>query len=147
VPQGQGENAPATGDSKKARKPPARKGASSAKKITARKTTSAKAKTRTRHPVAPAFEVLTVTEAVKRDLRRLAERDPELANSGTAAAALALAREIDESDNSATSKSMCAKALQDILAQLRELAPTEEGRDGIDDLSAKRNARIAQRAG
>jgi hypothetical protein len=63
--------------------------------------------------------------------------------SGLAAAALALAREIDDPENSATSKSMCAKALQDILSQLRALAPQKRERDRLDELAEKRTRRRA----
>lgn len=83
---------------------------------------------------------LTVTEAVTRDLEKLAVRDPELATSGLAANALQLAREMD-SKSSATSKSMCARALNETMEKLRELAPEEPKRDGIDELTRKREAR------
>lgn len=115
-----------------------------------KKTTSARKKTTAaRRPRKPSskLELLTVVEAVERDLKKIAERHPDVANSGLAATARALAKEIDDSDNSATSKSMCAKSLQDHLAQLRELAPTEEGRDGIDDIAAQRVARLKRAAG
>ena len=82
---------------------------------------------------------VSVVEAVGRDLERLPSH---LAESALAAAALALAGEIDTGSNSATSKSMCAKALQDMLRELRDLAPAEEESDEIDDLEARRQRRI-----
>ena len=91
----------------------------------------------------PATQPATVVASVTRDLERLALVDADLANSGLAAAALALARDIDDRYNSATSKSMCAKALLDITDRLRELAPAEAERDELDDLARRRAARIA----
>lgn len=84
---------------------------------------------------------LTVVGAVKRDLAEIARRSPDLAVSGFAATALALAREMDY-DNSATSKSMCAKALVEALSLLRELSPPDTKRDGLDDLAARRAKRL-----
>jgi hypothetical protein len=86
---------------------------------------------------------LTVRAAVQNDLDDLAKRAPDLATSALAASALALAREIDKPKNSATSKSMCAKALLDVLETLRDLAPPEEEADQLDDLSSRRAARLA----
>lgn len=84
---------------------------------------------------------LTTVDAVKRDLTAIGKRDAELARSGLAASALALAREIDEKANSATSKSNCARAMLETLDRLRALAPTEKESDRVDDLSARRAAR------
>src|ERR1017187_1307213 len=80
------------------------------------------------------------TRAVERDLARIPE---ELADSALAAACLAMARELDSPINSATSKSMCAKALLDILNRLHELIPADEERDDLDDLATRRAARLA----
>lgn len=84
-----------------------------------------------------------VVDAVKRDLAELAKRDKQLAECGHAATALALARELDSPRNSATSKSMCARALSETLDRLRELAPPKRTKDGIDDLATKRASRRA----
>jgi hypothetical protein len=83
---------------------------------------------------------MLVSEAVLRDLGRYPER---LAESALAASALALAREIDTGSNSATSKSMCAKALQDALRELRELAPPEEKKGELHDIKSGRSLRLA----
>jgi hypothetical protein len=82
----------------------------------------------------------SVTEAVTQDLEELGERDPKLARSSHAAGALALARELDH-PNSTTSKSMCMRALNETMDRLRELAPPEQTKDTVDDLTAKRAAR------
>lgn len=82
-----------------------------------------------------------VTAAVERDLERLRARSPELADSALAASVVALARELDAPKNSATSKSMCARALIDALDRLRELAPPEREEDGLDELASRRTAR------
>jgi hypothetical protein len=86
---------------------------------------------------APAF----VIDAVLRDIASLAERDKELAGSGLAMSMLTMAYEMANPYNSATSKSMCAKALADAMRQLRELAPAKQGADAIDDISRAREAR------
>jgi dissimilatory sulfite reductase (desulfoviridin) alpha/beta subunit len=82
-----------------------------------------------------------VYEAVKRDLAKLPE---EIRESGLAASALALAKELDGM-NSATSKAMCSKALIDTWAAIRELAPKEEKKDGLDELKERRRRRQALR--
>lgn len=84
----------------------------------------------------------SVVEAVKRDLESLRERDEKLADSALAASAMALARELD-AQNSATSKSMCAKALIETLDRLAELAPPAKEADRVDDLASRRAARRA----
>lgn len=81
--------------------------------------------------------------AVRRDLRQIAKRDPELAKSGLAASALALAAELDDPDNSATAKAACARALTETLDRLRELVPPAVEQDRLDELAAARAARIA----
>jgi hypothetical protein len=86
----------------------------------------------------------TVAAAVERDLVEIARRDAGLSESALAMSALRLAREMDASANSATSKSMCAKALQEAMRELRDLAPAERKKDGIDQLAQKRKARRAR---
>jgi hypothetical protein len=82
-------------------------------------------------------------EATERDLADLRTRDRALADSGLAAMVLQLAYEIADPYNSATSKSMCAKALLDAMSQLRELAPPKRKSDRLDDLAARRLQRLA----
>jgi hypothetical protein len=84
---------------------------------------------------------MSVAESVQRDIDRLPE---DLKSSGLAAGVLAMARELD-GHNSATSKSMCFKAMQDGLRELRALAPPEQIRDGVDDIRAYRARRDAAR--
>lgn len=86
----------------------------------------------------------SVVAAVERDLIALG---PELADSSLAAAALALAKEIDSSGNSATSKSMCARALLETMDRLRALAPPQEAADKLDDLKQRRETRRKKAAG
>lgn len=83
----------------------------------------------------------SVTEAVGRDLATL---PADLASSGLGMLALALARMVYWPGNSATSRSMCAGQLRDTLSQLRELVPPEVEEDALDDLTARRAARLAQ---
>lgn len=96
-------------------------------------------------PAGPGRSV-TVYASVKRDLSDLARVDPTLAASGLAASALALARMIDNKENSATSRSMCARELRETLDRLRELAPPEEVEDGIDELNARARLKLVGNA-
>lgn len=89
--------------------------------------------------------MVTVAEAVERDLALLEQRRKGISESTLAATALALAVELDGA-NSATSKSMCARALNETMMMLRELAPEERASDRIDEISEKREARRARRA-
>lgn len=82
---------------------------------------------------------MSVVEAVKRDLEAFGG---ELAETSLAASALALAVELD-ADNSATSKSMCAKALMETMERLRELAPPKQRED--DELERVRAQRRSGR--
>ena len=61
------------------------------------------------------------------------------------AMALSLADAMD-GPSSATSKSMCARALMDALSQLRELAPPEKREDRVDEVAKRRRDRISSRA-
>lgn len=127
----------------------AKKRATTAKRGAVKKTAAAR-KTRTaRTPALPDLATvlaeLTVETAVRRDLADLAKRDRDLATSALAANALQLAREMD-SENSATSKSMCARALNETMEKLRELAPPPADPDAVDELLERRAARLAKAA-
>lgn len=99
--------------------------------------TSAKRPARTpRKPAAP--RELTNVERLKADLEEMGTIPAGAVLAGTA---LTLARDLDNRKNSATSHAMCAKALIDVMAQLRELAPTKTRNDGIDKLRAKHDRR------
>jgi hypothetical protein len=89
----------------------------------------------------PASRVRTVVQSTRADLDRLRKRAPELADGALAAAALVLARQLDDARNSATSKSMCAARLTEIIDRLFELAPPERKEDGLDQLRAQRERR------
>jgi hypothetical protein len=81
---------------------------------------------------------LSVVEAVNFDLEQLGE---DLSKTSLAASALALAAEMDEPGNSATSKSMCAKALLETMDRLRQLAPPKREKTRRDELADKRATR------
>lgn len=85
-----------------------------------------------------------VVDAVRRDLDELDGRLRGLKDSAFAATALALAAELDDPGNSATSKSMCARALVETLDRLSELAPAKAEGDELDDLTARRERRRAK---
>lgn len=87
--------------------------------------------------------LVSVVAAVERDLAEIRTRDERLAASALAATALAMAAEIDDSVNSATSKSMCAARLQEALDRLRELTPPEEKSDGIDRIGERVRLKLA----
>ena len=89
---------------------------------------------------------MSVLEAVEGDIAEIAKRDKALADSGLAAMAKQLARELD-ANNSATSKSMCARALMDALEKLRDLAPADDAKDRVDELGARRDKRRSRAAG
>jgi hypothetical protein len=84
---------------------------------------------------------LKASDGVQRDLDAIAKLDKSLANSGLAASALALARDIDDQGNSATSRSMCARSLIETLDRLWEMAPEKKEKDRVDDLSTQRDKR------
>lgn len=85
-----------------------------------------------------------VARAVQRDLDRIAETNPDLATSGLAATAMALAEYIDTPRTSATAASMCARALTDALETLTAQIPEKEDHDDVvDELTRRRTARIA----
>lgn len=86
---------------------------------------------------------MRVVAAAERELAALRLRDEGLADSSTAAGAVAMAVELDNPHNSATSKSMCRAQLASAMAELRELAPPVKKGDAIDDLADGRRAREA----
>lgn len=79
----------------------------------------------------------TVVEAVTADLKALPEH---LAGSGPALTALSLARDMDDSETSATARAAGAKVLLGAMRELRELAPAREELDELDELKARRDA-------
>jgi hypothetical protein len=79
---------------------------------------------------------VSVVEAVEAELA-------ELKVSGAlAACALAMASEID-GNTSATSKSMCAKVLVDVMQRLRADAPPVPIKDPVDELRQRRQKRVS----
>lgn len=80
---------------------------------------------------------MSVVAALRAELKALG---PKGADSTLAATALSLAAELD-ADNSATSKSMCAKSMVDVLRELRLIVPPKQEADNLDDLTARRAAR------
>lgn len=93
------------------------------------------------------FSPHQLVESVQRDLDKIRELSVELADSALAASALAMALEIENPYNSATSKSMCARSLADSMATLRELTPPAADKDALDELRARREGRLAGGAG
>jgi hypothetical protein len=86
----------------------------------------------------------TVVEALTAEL----ERFGDVSEPGfriLSASAMSLARELD-SDSSATSKSMCAKAMIETVDRLRYWLPDDEENDELDDLAEKRASRLERAA-
>ena len=81
----------------------------------------------------------TTVQGVEADLKALPSH---LARSGLAAAALALAREMDASETSATAVAACSRSLVQVQRELRALAPAVEEVDALDELKARREARV-----
>jgi hypothetical protein len=92
-------------------------------------------------PLTSSLSSSVVIDATEAELKLIAKRNPGLAGSALAASAVALAYEIQNPYNSATSKSMCARELRETMAKLRELAPEADAEDGIDELGNRREAR------
>lgn len=84
---------------------------------------------------------LGVEDALRLELKELIG-----SRSTLAASALALAREMDDPDNSATSKSMCARSLIETMERLFSLEPPKKENDRLDELSDLRTKRLAGRA-
>jgi len=81
-----------------------------------------------------------VAESLERELASMGE----VGKSALAAAALVLARQLDDPKVSATAKAMCARTLADALATLRERAAEETQEVSVvDQLLARRAARDA----
>lgn len=83
-------------------------------------------------------EPRTVADAVRHDLAALAKREPSIPDTALAASALELARQLDDPDNSATSKSMCSRALTEVMDRLEALAPPKREGDRLDELRDNR---------
>ena len=84
---------------------------------------------------------MSVVEAVEHDLALMPD---ELRDSALAATALAMARRLDGGGGS---PSECGKVLIQAMGELRELAPPKVERTAVDDLVARRRARLERSAG
>lgn len=80
---------------------------------------------------------MSVFESVEQEIEELG-----VTGSALAATALALAEGLD-APNSLTSKSMAAKALADVLKEIRTLAPPAEQEDEIERARKRRAERLA----
>ena len=90
---------------------------------------------------------MSVLEGVDRELAEVAKRNRALADGALAESARAMARALDNGENSATSRSMCAKELRDTMTALRDLAPPVPERTRLDELGDRRAKRLARKAG
>lgn len=81
--------------------------------------------------------------SVRRELAELRREAPALAESSLAAAALALARKLDDRESSAAAAASCARELRETMEALRRLVPKPEAGDGIDELQARAARKLA----
>lgn len=93
----------------------------------------------------PPVRAPKVVAAVKRDLEALGSAVDD--HAALAASALALARELDNPKNSATSKAACSRALAETMDRLRALRSADGDRDRVDELGARRETRRAGQSG
>jgi hypothetical protein len=84
--------------------------------------------------------VVSVVQAVTDEIARM---PAELGESALASLALACAENIDAARPGSTPGAMWAQRLQDVLKELRGLAPPPKSNDGIDRLRNRHTARRA----
>ncbi len=83
-----------------------------------------------------------VADAVRRDLEALGwDTLPGL--ESLVETLVVLAGELDRPGNSATSRSMCARAFLEGWDRLRALAPADDEGDRLDELAGRRAVRLA----
>jgi hypothetical protein len=79
--------------------------------------------------------------AVADTLEGFLRRHEKVAEDPLAAAAMALALELDN-PSSAAALASCASSFQKIVAELRRLAPEEKAGGTVDDLQKRREAKL-----
>ena len=84
-----------------------------------------------------------VIDSTRMELELLDQRRPGLASTARAAVAVSLAYELENPFNSATSKANCARELRELMGELMLSLPLEEQADAMDELAARRQARLA----
>ncbi len=90
---------------------------------------------------------MLVEEAVARDLAALAKRAPALAEGSRAAAALTLARMLDDPETSPSAAAAVSRELDLLVRRLEQQAPAELKSDELDLIRARRHDRRAQAQG
>jgi hypothetical protein len=95
-------------------------------------------------PRASRRELGLVEKATVREIKQLPD---DLAESGLAASAITMARLVDDNASSTTSRTMAQNRLAEALRELRSLAPPKQEANPVDDLAARRAARVAGSAG
>lgn len=87
---------------------------------------------------------MTLVAATKRELAQIRKLDEELAAGALAATLLKLAERIDDDNNSLTSVASAAGEYRDVFSMLRSLVPKQVGKDSVDELTKRREQRIAR---
>lgn len=90
-------------------------------------------------------ELVTVSDAVDRDLAELEARKPGLSLSSLAATARALAKALDE-PRAATAISLNSKELRETMQALNELAPAVRASNPLDEIRQRRETKRARQA-
>lgn len=85
-----------------------------------------------------------VIDAIEAEIESWRGIASKVAESTYAATAVALAYEVEDPYNSATSKAYCAKELRETMTLLRSMLPVEKRKDGVDDLESRRAERLAK---
>lgn len=104
---------------------------------------------------------MKVITAVRREIRALREIDRPASESTAAAMALVLAAELDAREQvtcrecgatihvdgtTGTQKAQIARALAQVMEQMRGRGPARTGKSKVDEVTAKRNQRRTRRA-
>lgn len=86
---------------------------------------------------------MSVVEAMRAEVKLLRKRDARLADGPEVAGLLQLAAGLDDPGSSLTSRAAALKELRETMSLLRALAPADERKDGIDELTRRRERRLA----
>lgn len=84
-----------------------------------------------------------ISDAIRKEIPAEGFAGWGLGSEAISESALSLARALDNPKTSPNARAFCAKELRETLDRLRELAPSREQRDAIDDLADRRTKRLA----
>jgi pyruvate/2-oxoglutarate dehydrogenase complex dihydrolipoamide acyltransferase (E2) component len=96
-------------------------------------------------PLAGSLGPTRVVDATLREIAAFEQRTPGVGSSTLAATAVALAYELDNPFNSATSKSMCARSLAEVFDRLGARSPEPPKTSGLDEIRRRRDEAVSRR--